>query len=505
MADEALSRSLRRARDQFLSSRDIPSSVRADIAASWRRSALHGLAPDRLAALYDGELVDLAGRFAVSARPVAERLGDDLAGTGVTLLLADEQARLIDRRFSDAGLRARLDNSLVAPGFRHGEQHVGTNAIGTSLQQRSPAVVTGTEHFAEAYTTLACAAAPVTDARSGQIVGAVGLTCPAEIASTLMLPFVKRAAFAIEQRLVAGSATADHALLRRFLQARRRAKGPLVSVNQHVMHTNTAAARIVNPADQEILWTWACHAVAGQAQAESELYLASGLAVVARARPVHDGGVLAGALVRMEPQNPVAPQPVSPAGVPRQAGVATLGWDSLTETERSVAEIIAEGATNRDAAARLFLSPHTIDYHLRQIFRKLAIGSRVELTRFVVQHAGSGGDARLAGDRRPAPAAIRRPNASAAQITPGELRNGRRWPTVSRHEDHDLPGPDGPQRERARHHRAMCGVRPRVSGGRRRAPACLRPARDGGPGADRTGRRKRRGLAGRAVIDAARR
>ena len=233
--------------------------------------------------------------------------------------------------------------------------------------------------------------------------GAVGLTCQAEIASTLMLPFVKRAAFAIEQRLVAASATADHALLRRFLQARRRAKGPLVSVNQHVMHTNTAAARIVNPADQEILWTWACHAVAGQAQAESELYLASGLAVVARARPVHDGGVLAGALVRMEPQNPVAPQPVSPAGVPRQAGVATLGWDSLTETERSVAEIIAEGATNRDAAARLFLSPHTIDYHLRQIFRKLAIGSRVELTRFVVQHAGSGGDARLAGTAGPRP------------------------------------------------------------------------------------------------------
>jgi transcriptional regulator of acetoin/glycerol metabolism len=398
VADEALSRSLRRARDQFLSSRDIPSSVRADIAASWRRSARHGLAPDRLAAHYDGELVDLTGRFAVSARPVAERLGEDLAGTGVTLLLADEQARLIDRRVSDAGLRARLDTSLVAPGFRHGEQHVGTNAIGTSLQQRSPAVVTGTEHFAETYTTLACAAAPVTDARSGAIVGAVGLTCPAEIANTLMLPFVKRAAFAIEQRLVAGSATADHALLRRFLQARRRAKGPLVSVNQHVMHTNTAAARIVNPADQEILWTWACHAVAGQAQAESELYLASGLAVVARARPVHDGGVLAGALVRMEPRSPVAapavsPAGVSPAGVRRQANVAALGWASLTETERSVAEIIAEGATNRDAAARLFLSPHTIDYHLRQIFRKLAIGSRVELARFVVQHAESGGDA----------------------------------------------------------------------------------------------------------------
>jgi DNA-binding CsgD family transcriptional regulator len=60
---------------------------------------------------------------------------------------------------------------------------------------------------------------------------------------------------------------------------------------------------------------------------------------------------------------------------------------SLTETERSVADIIAEGATNREAAARLFLSPHTTDYHLRQIFRKLAIGSRVELARLVPRQA----------------------------------------------------------------------------------------------------------------------
>lgn len=63
------------------------------------------------------------------------------------------------------------------------------------------------------------------------------------------------------------------------------------------------------------------------------------------------------------------------------------GWPSLTDSERSVAAIIAEGATNREAAAQLFLSRHTIDFHLRQIFRKLEINSRVELTRLVVLHS----------------------------------------------------------------------------------------------------------------------
>jgi DNA-binding CsgD family transcriptional regulator len=61
------------------------------------------------------------------------------------------------------------------------------------------------------------------------------------------------------------------------------------------------------------------------------------------------------------------------------------GWASLTDTERGVAAVIAEGLTNREAAARLYLSRHTIDFHLRQIFRKLRIVSRVELTRHVPQ------------------------------------------------------------------------------------------------------------------------
>ncbi len=61
------------------------------------------------------------------------------------------------------------------------------------------------------------------------------------------------------------------------------------------------------------------------------------------------------------------------------------GWASLTEAERRVAAAVAEGLTNRQAAERLFLSRHTVDFHLRQIFLKLGIRSRVELTRLVVQ------------------------------------------------------------------------------------------------------------------------
>ncbi|MGH8903761.1 MAG: helix-turn-helix transcriptional regulator [Egibacteraceae bacterium] len=59
----------------------------------------------------------------------------------------------------------------------------------------------------------------------------------------------------------------------------------------------------------------------------------------------------------------------------------TTGWASLTKTERAVANLVAQGLTNRQVASQMFLSPHTVGFHLRQIFRKLGINSRVDLAR----------------------------------------------------------------------------------------------------------------------------
>ena len=87
---------------------------------------------------------------------------------------------------------------------------------------------------------------------------------------------------------------------------------------------------------------------------------------------------------------------------PQDAMPPVPGWADLTDTQRMVAELVVDGLTNRGVGARLFLSPHTVDFHLRQIYRRLGIRSRVEL-------------ARLAGSPRakapPGPAAL--PTAAA--------------------------------------------------------------------------------------------
>jgi DNA-binding CsgD family transcriptional regulator/tetratricopeptide (TPR) repeat protein len=52
---------------------------------------------------------------------------------------------------------------------------------------------------------------------------------------------------------------------------------------------------------------------------------------------------------------------------------------ALTKQERQVAALVGQGATNREAADQLFLSPRTIDFHLRNIYKKLNVRSRTEL------------------------------------------------------------------------------------------------------------------------------
>jgi DNA-binding CsgD family transcriptional regulator len=59
----------------------------------------------------------------------------------------------------------------------------------------------------------------------------------------------------------------------------------------------------------------------------------------------------------------------------------TNGWAALTTSELTVAQLVAEGLTNREVAERLYVSPHTVSSHLRHVFSKLGINSRVELAR----------------------------------------------------------------------------------------------------------------------------
>jgi DNA-binding NarL/FixJ family response regulator len=81
----------------------------------------------------------------------------------------------------------------------------------------------------------------------------------------------------------------------------------------------------------------------------------------------------------------------------------TAHWPELTASELAVVRLVTRGATDRDVAQRLYISAHTVNSHLRHVFAKLGIRSRVEL-------------ARLAGERQAAELPFRLPEQAGVRV-----------------------------------------------------------------------------------------
>jgi PAS domain S-box-containing protein len=90
--------------------------------------------------------------------------------------------------------------------------------------------------------------------------------------------------------------------------------------------------------------------------------------------PLRFGGAVAGAVTVAR----AAPEAAEPA--------VEIDWFSLTDAEVKVARLVAQGLTNRETAERLVVSRHTVDSHLKHVFTKLDLSSRVQLTRALLAH-----------------------------------------------------------------------------------------------------------------------
>ena len=175
------------------------------------------------------------------------------------------------------------------------------------------------------------------------------------------------------------SSSPDWLVFEGFLRLRKRYRGAIVGLSERVMIANLSAAELLLPADRDRLWTQAQTALADGRRRIDGIALSSGLCAIARYRPVVAEDAIVGALAQLSVQPRILSR--SPFADPDESA-----WASLTDAERAVAEVVARGLTNREAGRRVYMSPHTVDTHLRQIFRKLRINSRVELARMVGEH-----------------------------------------------------------------------------------------------------------------------
>jgi sigma-54 dependent transcriptional regulator, acetoin dehydrogenase operon transcriptional activator AcoR len=305
-----------RARERFLEGRELAGdSVREAIVASWRRSQLAGVNVDKLEPLYAE--VDEDSRLVQAARPVLDRLESVLAGAPMSVILTDSNARVLERRAGEKELNQHLDSILLAPGFSYAEEYVGTNGIGTAVEERRGAHVFGSEHFSERLQSMSCAGELIRNPLSGRIEGVIDVTCWSTHATPLMVALVQEAARDIERRLLEQSTERERALLAEFLASSRRGSRPILSLSDDLVITNSTAAHLLEPADYQVLREHAAGLVRARRETVVEVPLASGQTARLRCRPVPTRSGLAGAIVEISIGGPAYRDfPVSPVWGP---------------------------------------------------------------------------------------------------------------------------------------------------------------------------------------------
>lgn len=322
---------LRRARRALQNGTELPTDLRGLIRHSWVRSRMSEVVPDRLAIPFVG--VDARSeRLCRAAEPVLGRFAQQLGGTQVSIVLADPQARVVGRWAGDRSALRRLAAVSIEEGFVLGEEVAGTNGIGTALEELAPVLIHGGEHFVEPLQRLVCAGVPVRNPLTRRLEGVLNLACPTADANGLLLPTLLDLATQIEREFSARASERERAVFERFLARSRDTAAPLVAIGEHFLLTNAAAATILEPADQALLWDQAAESVGEGVAVLRTFVLGSGAQVRARCTPVRVGALGVGALIELTGRS--EPPPAAAPALP--CGHRSPAW---TELERAVREL----------------------------------------------------------------------------------------------------------------------------------------------------------------------
>ncbi|GAY08068.1 GAF domain-containing protein [Pseudonocardia sp. N23] len=168
-------------------------TVPSRLSESWRRSATYGISLDSVSPVFAGG-VDEGSLFYECGQEVLASLHGTLANEPVSLMLTDAEGLVLSRVCAERSLVRALDAVHLAPGFGYAERDAGTTGLGLALADRAPSLVRADEHYCTGLWGYTCAAVPVTDPVTGELVGSVNLTTWAQQSDNLLLALAQMAA-----------------------------------------------------------------------------------------------------------------------------------------------------------------------------------------------------------------------------------------------------------------------------------------------------------------------
>lgn len=336
---------IERARDRLLAGEGVSlvaEGPRQEILASWRRSYDDGACAEGITAPYD-ENVNLATRLVKAAVPVMNRVQEDIMGSPLTVILADSRGKILIRRSGERMLEKTLDLALLAPGFNYSEKYVGTNGIGTALEDRATSMVRGGEHFNEVLRTYACVGVPLRDPHTRRILGVLDITTWSELASPALTALVRQAGSVIEEGLLELSGQGAKALVAEYLQASRSRGAHVLAISAEAMLGAPAVTSLLGEMRREDLWPLAQDALGSASTSTVPLTLPDGTNTALQMRAVSREGHLLGAIIEVVPAAMSRPGSATPT--PRTAPVA--GLLGLSPATMGAAVLVSRHADER--------------------------------------------------------------------------------------------------------------------------------------------------------------
>lgn len=314
------------------------------IRQSWRRSALNGVDPkSSVDALPHVDIDDGSGLLR-AAGPVLTDLERDLAGQRFGVLLADEKARIVDRRFGHEEIGTRLDGIRASRGTVYAEEIVGTTSLGTVSEIGGPISVIGEQHFNETLKTFCCFGAPIRNRLTGRLAGVLDICGHVNDRETLFAPFIRNAVRQIEHRLVDQFGTGPQELVVHYRQALAGRRGPLVALCDEFTLASPDALDLLEAADYAMLAEVA--RTATDAQRALRMTLSAGTEVRVGVRRFPGGG----ALLRLHPDHGDPWRPPTGDTAPAGAPLLVQGEPGSGRTTRARELAGPDGARTLDAA-----------------------------------------------------------------------------------------------------------------------------------------------------------